>query len=382
MPLVISPTKDPNEEIEKIFKKLFWNFDKIWITPLTPGYSGAGVYIVTPDLGPALARPVVAKIGLKEKIQEEEKNYNKYVKWLSGMRSTILMASAYSDSLGGIVYSLIGNLMDGRIISFEDYYKENNIDAVEEGVEKLFTETCKYWYLRIDTELENTLEIYIKDLSLDLFKLRQIYDELFSRFILGNKSIVYKMIATSKKVSNSSNTFDIINAAEWVSTYSLRTPLATRYCITHGDFNKNNIVFDNRGDPWLIDFMFTGKSCALRDFIRLETTIKFELLNSNINELSYFNFDNALINDMSNQSTNFSTNPAELEELEKAFRAIKKIRALAADRVPADGINYDIGLLIQTIKFLSWNKCNNKNFILISAGLLCVKLDNSGLFRG
>ena len=188
MSLTVSPRKAPRDEIRDILKRLFWNFDKITVTRLNPGYSGASVYKVTPDLGIALARPVIVKIGLKEKIQEEERNYNNYVKWLSGMRSTILLASAYSNRLGGIVYSLIGNPMSGRILSFGDYYKNNNnTTTIERGVERLFNETCEYWYLRITVESEFTLDVYKKELSLNIYKIKPTYEGLFNQFIIKCK---------------------------------------------------------------------------------------------------------------------------------------------------------------------------------------------------
>lgn len=127
------------KDLNYIFQKIFWSFEKIGLAPLTPGFGGAGVLMITPDNQLATARCVVAKIGPINDIIEEVKNYNKYVKWfIGGMRSTNLMASAYSDPLGGIVYSLIGNPMrPGRYFSFGDYYKNKYIVSIEGCIEKL-----------------------------------------------------------------------------------------------------------------------------------------------------------------------------------------------------------------------------------------------------
>lgn len=366
------PSPVPRAELKYIFQKLFWSAEEIWITPLTPGYSGAGVFMVIPDHCLTLARPVIVKIGLKEKIQVEEKNYNEFVKWFIGsMRSTVLMASAYSDSLGGIVYSLIGNPMDGGIISFENYYNNNGIEKVEAGVKKLFNDTCMSWYQRIAIRLDDIVEVYKKELSIDLDNISDYYQDLFPVFS-ANHRITYPGI-----------THNFIDPVRWISTHSLRFAVPTSSCITHGDFNKNNIIFDNGGDPWLIDFMLTKRSCALRDFIRLETTIKFEILDGNINPLSYFNFEKALAENDTPPSI-FSNVTTEQDKLEKAFRTIRIIRDLAVAHVPAaanDMNQYYIGLLMQTLKFLTWDDYNNKDFILISSGLLCEKLERTGLFR-
>ena len=186
----MSPRATLNAELNYIFQKLFWNFDEIWITRLTPGYSGAGVFMVTPDYGPAIARPVVVKIGLKEKIQIEEINYNDYVKWLiGGMRSTNLMASAYSNSLGGIVYSLIGNPMDRGIISFENYYNSNDIKHVGKAVERLFNSTCISWYQKIANRQDDIFRLYKRELFLDLNKVIDNYKKLFPVFYANNRVI-------------------------------------------------------------------------------------------------------------------------------------------------------------------------------------------------
>jgi len=45
--------------------------------------------------------------------------------------------------------------------------------------------------------------------------------------------------------------------------------------ITHGDLQADNILMNDAGDCWLIDFYRTYPSHILRDFVELETDIKF-----------------------------------------------------------------------------------------------------------
>lgn len=47
--------------------------------------------------------------------------------------------------------------------------------------------------------------------------------------------------------------------------------------ITHGDLHAGNILMNDNGDCWLIDFYRTYESHILRDFVVLETDIKFRL---------------------------------------------------------------------------------------------------------
>jgi GAF domain-containing protein len=137
-------------ELINIFFKLFYNADEIWISKINPGFSGAGVVMVKPIYDLAAGKEVIVKFGGKEYIEKEEKNYNEYVKWIiGGMRSTIIMASNYSEKLGGIVYSLIGNPMRrGEFFSFESYYMSKQSKDIRSAIDNLFNETCRLWYGR------------------------------------------------------------------------------------------------------------------------------------------------------------------------------------------------------------------------------------------
>jgi len=57
--------------------------------------------------------------------------------------------------------------------------------------------------------------------------------------------------------------------------------------ITHGDLNGKNILVDENGHPWLIDFFRTGPEHVLRDFVELEADIKFNYLESGDMEALY-----------------------------------------------------------------------------------------------
>lgn len=55
----------------------------------------------------------------------------------------------------------------------------------------------------------------------------------------------------------------------------------TYVCTTHGDLNQRNIMIDQAGQTWLIDFQHTGPSHILRDIVRLESAVRIQLLTAN-----------------------------------------------------------------------------------------------------
>jgi GAF domain-containing protein len=362
------------DEVKDLFKKLFLNADTIWISQLIPGFSGAKVVMVKPDYNTVAGREVIVKFGIKEYIEKEEKKFNEYVKWfVGGMQCTTIMASTYSENLGAIVYSLIGHsLKPNDIYSFEKYYKDKTSGDIKKAVKNLFEETCKYWYIKRGGRTGNLVEVYVDELKLDIEMLNNSYknEDRFKQFV-DDGLIQYPDIS-----------YDFKNPINWLKSRKLTRALDFSFCITHGDLNKNNILLDGSGNTWLIDFMRTERSHILRDFIRLETTVKFELLRNNISNKAFFEFEKSLlIREPPDSVPTFSDDNLEQEDLEKAYIIIKKIRSMAYHRANEPHIEYNIGLFLQTLKFLTWADVNNKHYILISASIICQALEETGLFE-
>ena len=352
------------DEIIEIFQRLFWDANKITIFPLAEGFSGAGVVKVAPEYDGGLGNEVVVKFGQRKYIEIENGNFSEYVKrFIGGMRSTIVMNFACTLRLAGIVYSLVGNTFN-KVYSFEEYYNLKSIDKIEGVIIKLFQETCRPWYnQKTRPTLKDLAKEYIKELPLDQKKLNQAYESNFKRFYQDGL-IQFNGIKSY-----------FINPVSWIANKEFCLPIS--FCVTHGDLNKNNIILDDNGNTWLIDFFRTKKSYVLRDFIRLETTIKFELLDIK-NVKSLYEFESALLAydrfpEFLAADPTFSGDEAKLN---KAFRIIKKIRELAYLTLGGESEmrEYYVGLLFQTLRFLDWESVNNKDYILISASMICRKL--------
>ena len=68
------------------------------------------------------------------------------------------------------------------------------------------------------------------------------------------------------------------NPVWWLRQYRDGFVLSVHQCITHGDLTGRNIMVDETGKCWLIDFYRTYRSHILRDFVVLETDILYRLL--------------------------------------------------------------------------------------------------------
>lgn len=167
------------------------------------------------------------------------------------------------------------------------------------------------------------------------------------------------------------------NPIYWIRERNLHA--LTRLCTTHGDLHGGNVFVDANHQCWLIDFARTGEGHILRDFIELETDIKFSLLSETSWPILY-EFELALASPRRFGELQGLPCPFTQEELRKAFEAIKTLRRLAHDVVkPSDDMyEYYCGLLYQTLNIVRLRKISpfHKRHALLSAALICEQLDN------
>lgn len=352
------------EESTEIFQRLFLDANNIVIFPLVQGFGGAGVVKVVPEYESGIGNEVVVKFGMRKLIEKEKENFNKYVRnFVGGFRRTDMEGFAYTLKLAGIAYALIGTSLQ-EAYSFGKYYREKNIVEIEKAVTGLFTETCNSWYDgRMAPEMKDLAAECRSKLSLKRNAIEDAFRGYLPNFIKSNL-----------KFDVSKCWDDIIS---WIEVKNFFCPVS--FCITHGDLNENNFFVDEHGNTWLIDFFKTGKSYWLRDFIMLEATIKFSLLKvTNLGAL--YELEEALLAQEqffeSNDLHQFTGDDA--DELNKAFRVIKKIRSLAYLKSGGNvDINeYYVGLLFQTIEFVCKRITEiNKEYALLSAIRTCEKLE-------
>ena len=104
--------------------------------------------------------------------------------------------------------------------------------------------------------------------------------------------------------------------------------LQARQSYTHGDFHLHNVLVDEKGNGWLIDFAKVGTRHNLFDFIKLETYLRLMILGSDTHSYEldeYVHFERAL-----NEATlgHVATLPQNAR-LQFAYQIIKALRAMA-----------------------------------------------------
>jgi CheY-like chemotaxis protein len=358
-------------ELEDLLRKLFFGASSMVLSQYSKGHSGSGVLKVEPFYkAQGQAAPVIVKYGRISMIQTEACNYEEYVKrFVSGRRYTVLNSYARTKSLGGIVYSFIGAPLE-KVQDFNTFYRHHDVETIRAALQDLFVENCRKWYEnREAARPHNIADLYWGPAGTDLVSLESNFEHMYKRF--EGKEVIDNFPQIERAFVNPMY-------HDFVREKPLYFP--AYLAVTHGDLNGENIFVDHEDHTWLIDFAKTGKGHITRDFVTVESVIKFQLLREK--DLSnLYAFERALL--APDQFTDALSPPdiSMSSEMEKAFLVIQYLRGLAANVVqPSVGMSdYYAGLFYNALNLMRYYHLlkmkQKKYYILMSAALLCEKLE-------
>lgn len=253
-------------ELEDLVCRLFHEADSVLLSPLGEGRSGSSVLLAQPFYTNGGGRSVVVKFGDFRDIEQEHQNYERFIRpYVGGGRSTTVQARRRTPRLGGIVYSFAGDA-GGQFVDFATFYQRSDVDAIRRALDRLFTDTCGAWYENPGQRRPLDLTRHYMDwLGMSFDSLRQVLERL--KGVQGKEKLYFQSLSEGRPFPNP------LLALERTSLV-----LPTYETITHGDFNEQNILLDDEGHSWLIDFQRTGPGHVLRDAIELDSIIRFTLL--------------------------------------------------------------------------------------------------------
>lgn len=359
-------------ELDDLLCRLFYQAESLLIRPLMPGTSGSAVLLATPFYPTGAGQPVVVKFGDFRAIELEFTNFKQYAQpFIGGARNTNILELRRTPHLGGIVYSLLGNVSD-RLESFASFYSHASLADIKELLTRLFQETCGAWYA-------NPGRLQLHDLTQEYSTLHGLTQERLEQAL--NEGL--KSVQGKHKLRFPSLTADRTFANPILAIANERFVKPTYVCTTHGDLSAANVLVDGTGHAWLIDFGRTGPGHILRDVAEMDSTLRFQLLTADMATLD----ERLAMEEALCSPTRFS----EVEHLEgglnsgnealtKAFSTAAHLRTLAHKIVsqnPSDDINeYYIALLyyaLKTIRFFALPTVQRQH-ALLSASLLVDRL--------
>jgi CheY-like chemotaxis protein len=315
------------EELEDLLCRLFHQAKTVVAEPMGGGKSGAGVLRVQPtfpDIG--TGRWVVVKFGHYLGILQEAENYERFVEpFVGGGRSTKVETVQRTLRLGGIRYSFAGAASD-KFEEFGTFYKRSSMEEILRVLDNLFLDTCAAWY-------DNRGRLEPLDLSADYLALLNLPDlqaleePLYHQLkgVQGRERLLFQALGSGMTFPN-----------PLLTMAGRRLVRSTYVCITHGDLNAGNVLVDPNGSTWLIDFLRTSRGHILRDFAKLDVTVRILLLGEDEATLSErLALEEALLGvDRFSQLDRLAAQgPSDSPALAKAFATCVHIRKLAAEKV-------------------------------------------------
>ncbi len=360
-------------ELEDLLCRLFYQTKGVMVRPLTPGKSGAGVLRVQPFYSnKGIGREAIVKFGDVHKIQKEYDNFKEYVEpFVGGGRHTAVYDVRRTTHLGGIAYTLLGT--SDQLVDFAEFYSHDGVPQIKDALNRLFLETCVTWYA-------NREHLQPLDLTAD-------YQRLFSYTSEELEQIRTKQLKSVKgkqrlRFTSLNNERPFTNPLLVSAGPALAC--TTYICTTHGDFNPHNMLVDNAGYVWLIDFQETGPSHILRDVAVLDSAIRFQLLTEGDATLEErLQMEEALLDDIQRFSQVEQLAPGistKNQALAKAYAIVVHLRRLAyqlvAQNQDDDISEYYIALFytaLNTLQFFSLSQTQREH-ALLSASLLADRL--------
>ncbi len=359
-------------ELEDLLCRLFYRAKSVLVRPLTEGHSGAGVLRVQPFYSEGSGHTVVVKFGDFHEVEDEYSNFREFVQpFLGGGRNTTVLDFRRTPHLGGIIYSLLGNIND-QLVDFGDFYRRTSFPQIKKALNRLFGDTCGVWYA-------NRGHLDLLDLTKEYHRLLEYTPEMLEQVV--SEQIEFVQSKQRLRFNQLKSTQTFTNPLQLIAKLSLALP--TYVCITHGDLNQHNLLVDSTGSVWMIDYQGTGQGHILRDIATLDSVIRFQLLSEDDAPLKErLQMEEALcsierFSQVKHLTTRWSTTN---QLLAKAYKTVVHLRTLAHGLVgqnPNDDMSeYYIALLYNALYTLQFSSLSpgQREHALLSASLLADRL--------
>jgi hypothetical protein len=374
-------TNRPNDdmlarEVEDLFGKLFFKALRLFVTPMLPGLTGASVVSVQPTWEQGLGLRHVVKIGRRDKIAIEEQHFKTNVQNLLPHEAGTLVEVCYTRNLGALSYRFATN--ERRpMAEFDEFYKRCSGEIIARDAVRIFRKVCFYWYSQTrNKRIQNIPRAYFDAFGITKEALaKRVQEEVFPQLALNSR---HPQLGE----------FPLINPFIWIDENRFNCSMPVLTCITHGDLTGRNVmvdfndVFQNGDDHakfWLIDFYRTYESHVLRDFVILETDIKYRLMDSPTNK-QFLHLEQAL-----QEAEEKPFVQALTSETRKAYDIISGLRKLSQEMIRGFDDNahelekeYLLAVLVATLNVLRLRHIDTgrKRQAMLSASMICKRLND------
>ncbi len=374
----LPPVEVLSPEARDLMGRLFPGAEALVVRRLPKGLSGSAVLRIHPTYPSGLARWFLAKVGRRDKTLTEEKNYQSYVERFLSTNHTTQLTARYTRHLGALLYTLDTDAVKTK--DFAEFYHQNPTPKIEAALNNLFRVTCGLWYEnRTPPKYQNLRDIYLEAFNLTEQPERLPNEIAAMRPDFDRRAALIRFDSLALRLPN---------PIRWLEESDAGLLPVSR-CITHGDLHAGNILMNEAGECWLIDFYRTHSSHILRDMVKLEVDIKFNLLEAlPIDE--FYKFERALLQAVGPQKIKSTTKGR--ASAHKAAQVIAGLRneawllldgpRVSAARQAELQYEYLFSLLMTTLNVLRLRHYKQepalqpyRELALLSAAMICERLE-------
>jgi CheY-like chemotaxis protein len=380
---------DRAPELRDLFGRLFRDCEEICIFQLYPGHRNTVLVQVHRSRDGVDLSPLIVKCGPRDVIAHERDNYFQYVRDYTANHCARLENFDETLHFAGIVYSVVGDSLS-RVQRFSDYYLDASSDDIERVIDTLFRDCCVKWYekvTRLDVRLD---EMYRVQLGLDDEQAGDRIENCVSAVVANADRLGFALDRRGEEIFfqlSEKIGIELPTPHRFVERAPEHFPTGIAVGYTHGDLNGNNILVENDGRVWLIDFERTGEGPLLRDFAELESVLRWELIESRSLERIY-QFEKLLTQSFLLDRPIPEASLMTLDDdLRKAFAVIARIR-WHAEKVATE-VNpryYYVGLLFHALRMITFSNFTSPGQVrpslvrrahaLLSAAMICYRLEH------
>ena len=368
------PCPEWNEQYGKITRQLHQGNKIIYLSQISGGFSGSLVFRARViDRAGREQMPFVMKLGSWSMISDEVRGYTDHVERYILNSSTRLIQHRKVGEFGGILYNFVGIASpSSTLVSLEHYYRSQTPEKIEAAFEHLFRIVLNTWY---GQPVRREIALY----------------QEYQRPPLYEKSREYALshfgvTASDPEISLPCNLGKSVNPLYFIEQVMPTRITSAKPAYTapqHGDLNLKNVLLDQEGHMWLIDFSDTRVTHNLRDIAKMETVIRTEMMtfSSDDDVCRMAGWDQHFIAFKGLGDIPVLPGRDLPMDTEKAFRVLRKLRYYA-DLVTVLDENpeqYLLALLWYTIPVLWYGSVDEygKKYAWITAARICKRLTSN-----
>ena len=337
-------------ELKDLFRKLFYKKSQITIGRLL-WHRGERACVTVFAYSPkGTLEQLVVTCGLRPQIKQEIARYKEFAP--KGGIGTALTGLAETMHFAAAAYVLPEADLE-QVQTYEAFYRVNKATQIRGVLEHLFQTTLAAWHQgsRILDETKSLSQLYLEYLNFSTEEITQ--EELQRRtqiltkeaLSLGPTTIELSADELTLRFPNS-DTVSYPNPIPHIYEEAVASDLPVICRISPGTLSSDNILVDQEGRTWLTDFAQAGPAPLLWDYVSLEGSTRFDLVES-ANLQALHEFEKRLVA------------PTRLNErlyiqdidpqFRKALSVVQEIRRLAFHSGGGDPIPYYEALLLRAM---------------------------------